>query len=74
MLVSQLIPSVVRQAVAQAKLENLARTIINRNQDVKAVRDSLKAAGTPADQAAFQAAQRNPDIGQLIKDESFNIV
>lgn len=74
MLVAQVIPSVVRNAVQQAQLVNLARTIIDRNQDIRAVRDNLITQGTAKDQAALQAVQRNPDIAQLIKDESFNIV
>jgi hypothetical protein len=74
MLVAQVIPSVVRNAVQQAQLVNLARTIIDRNQDIRTVRDNLITQGTAKDQAALQAVQRNPDIAQLIKDESFNIV
>ena len=74
MLVSQVIPSIVRQAVQQAQLENFARTIIDRNQDVKAAKVALKNQGMPSDQAALQAVQRNPDIRQRIRDDSFGVV
>ena len=72
MLVAQIIPSIVRQAVAQLQLENLARSIIDRNQDVKAAKESFKNQGKPSDEAALEAVNRNPDIKNLIREESFN--
>jgi hypothetical protein len=74
MLVAQVIPGVVKQAVAEAELVNLARSIINRNHDMQVARDSLHQQGIPLDRAALNVVERNPDIRQLIRDESWNLV
>jgi hypothetical protein len=41
---------------------------------MQVARDSLHQQGIPLDRAALNVVERNPDIRQLIRDESWNLV
>ena len=75
MLVTQVIPAVIQQSVAKAQHINLCRIILNRNSDLQKARDSLhRDHGLALDVAANNVAQRNPDIIEVIIDQSWNLV
>jgi hypothetical protein len=72
MVVAQVIPAVVRQAVAQARLITLVGGVLGRNRDVLAARDALVKAGTAKDQATLNTVQSNPDIKTAIINEAWD--
>jgi hypothetical protein len=73
MVVSQVIPAIVRQSVVEARLITVVGDALKRNQDIKAARDSLVAGGKPKDQATLDVVLRNPDIKQTIINNSWDI-
>jgi hypothetical protein len=73
MVVTQVIPALVRGAVAQQRLEDFCRGIVRSNQDIKAAKDVLIKGGTKDDLAALQVVKRNPDIEAKIRRDSWDL-